>query len=320
LVSSFEIDLAGWLALADGAARRFAERVALAVDAELVGLKGHDYRGRQTRLALFRRGDTVFSLVPGGEVRIGYNAGRFEPTPGLVADYAAYLAQCPDPLAEPDLVALVASRTTAARTVTVPTLLVAVGSQEAGVAECAPDHPRIVGLVANVPDVPSIRGSSGMEWHLWARVRWSPERVVERAWLIDVPSYAETLADLAGRGERLATPDEWDYACGAGAQTLWRWGDECPLDAIPVPDEDGPHREPNLFGLAIADDPYHAERTAVRQVRCGGDGGVWLHHGDFGQVGAWLPLASAYRDSARDEVTADRDGKEMAWIRPVIAL
>jgi hypothetical protein len=87
-----------------------------------------------------------------------------------------------------------------------------------------------------------------------------------------------------------------------------------------VPDADGPHRKVNLFGLTIADNPYHAERTAERDVVCGGDGGTWLQHGDFGQFGAWLPLATAYRDPEYGRFVAERDGALVPWIRPIIEL
>lgn len=45
---------------------------------------------------------------------------------------------------------------------------------------------------------------------------------------------AEFLArSLAARGLRLPGPDEWEHACGAGADTLFRWGSACPLDQPP---------------------------------------------------------------------------------------
>ncbi|MGW1061035.1 hypothetical protein [Micromonospora rubida] len=38
-------------------------------------------------------------------------------------------------------------------------------------------------------------------------------------------SYDDALCEAADLGLRPATPDEWEYACGAGATTLFRWGD-----------------------------------------------------------------------------------------------
>jgi hypothetical protein len=34
-------------------------------------------------------------------------------------------------------------------------------------------------------------------------------------------------------GLRLLTSDEWEYVCGAGSRTLFRWGDFCPGDCYP---------------------------------------------------------------------------------------
>jgi hypothetical protein len=45
-------------------------------------------------------------------------------------------------------------------------------------------------------------------------------------------------ADLEATGFRLPRSDEWEYACAAGARSLFRWGDDCPSDRYPVADED----------------------------------------------------------------------------------
>jgi hypothetical protein len=41
-------------------------------------------------------------------------------------------------------------------------------------------------------------------------------------------------ASLARTGMRLPTCDEWEHACGAGASTLFRWGDDSPADFYPT--------------------------------------------------------------------------------------
>ena len=43
----------------------------------------------------------------------------------------------------------------------------------------------------------------------------------------------EDLEALYAAGFRPPTSDEWEHACGAGARTLFRWGDDCPTDRIP---------------------------------------------------------------------------------------
>lgn len=124
--------------------------------------------------------------------------------------------------------------------------------------------------------------------------------------------HAWVLAELERRGLRLPTPDEWEWACGAGATTLFRWGDE-------YPEGDPLVEEPNLFGLVIGDNPYNAELTTDPAVLCGGDGGAALC-GGYGPFLAWLALATAYREA--DLADAVYQGYLLGEtpMRPVIAL
>ncbi|WP_089156284.1 hypothetical protein [Micromonospora sp. NBS 11-29] len=132
--------------------------------------------------------------------------------------------------------------------------------------------------------------------------------------------YDQALAGLADLGLRTTTPDEWEWACGAGAATLFRWGDESPDDGYPFDYETGPHRETNLWGLAIAQDPYRHEVTTERTVVCGGDGGSTTCGGSGFFLG-WLTLATAYRDRDFGEWLASADGyADEILTRPVIEL
>ncbi|MDX2824292.1 hypothetical protein Sipo8835_15250 [Streptomyces ipomoeae] len=126
---------------------------------------------------------------------------------------------------------------------------------------------------------------------------------------------------LAARGLRMPTSDEWEHACGAGAGTLFRWGDECPLDRIPYGDTTGPHNEPNAFGLRIAHDTYTTEVTGDGSVR-GGDGGESAC-GGYGRLLGWLPLATAHANPDLVEFVYGEDGDDLfedLSTRPVLAL
>ncbi|MFC5661858.1 hypothetical protein ACFP3U_02555 [Kitasatospora misakiensis] len=129
-------------------------------------------------------------------------------------------------------------------------------------------------------------------------------------------------AVLAREGLRLPTPDEWEHACGAGARTLFRWGDECPLDRIPYGDDAGPHARPNAFGLRIAHDTYRSEITSEPGLIHGGDGGESVC-GGYGTVLAWLPLATANRHPDLAELVYGEDGEDLVdclSTRPVLDL
>ncbi|KOX16402.1 MULTISPECIES: hypothetical protein [unclassified Streptomyces] len=129
-------------------------------------------------------------------------------------------------------------------------------------------------------------------------------------------------AALAARGLRMPDPDEWEHACGAGARTLFRWGDECPLDRIPYGDDTGPHRLPSAFGPRIAHDTYDMELTSDPTAVYGGDGGESVC-GGYGTLLAWLPLATAHRDPSMAEFVYGPDGEDLVdglSVRPVLTL
>ena len=121
-------------------------------------------------------------------------------------------------------------------------------------------------------------------------------------------------------GFRLPTSDEWEYICGCGEQTLFRWGDHVPCDRYPTdisPEEaefrkkwvrsrgtlarpaEGfvrdwdLHVRPNGLGISIASNPYHCELVSETGITRGGDGGCSIC-GGYGFFAGWLPLATAY--------------------------
>ncbi len=133
---------------------------------------------------------------------------------------------------------------------------------------------------------------------------------------------AEVPDVLAARGLRMPTPDEWEYACGAGAATLFRWGDDCPLDRIPYGDRGGPQNGPSAFGLRIAHDTYRAELTGDPAAVHGGDGGESVC-GGYGNLLGWLPLATANRNPSMAEFVHGPDGDSLYEdfsTRPVLPL
>jgi hypothetical protein len=134
--------------------------------------------------------------------------------------------------------------------------------------------------------------------------------------------HTDMSAVLAARGLRMPTSDEWEHACGAGADTLFRWGDTCPMDGVPYENGTGPHTRPNAFGLRIAYDTYRSELTSDITAVHGGDGGESVC-GGYGTLLAWLPLATANRNPFMAEFVYGPDGEDMyedSSTRPVLTL
>ncbi|MEV6580743.1 hypothetical protein AB0M92_21545 [Streptomyces sp. NPDC051582] len=133
----------------------------------------------------------------------------------------------------------------------------------------------------------------------------------------------DAMADvLAARGLRMPSADEWEHACGAGAATLFRWGNECPLDEPSYGGGGGVRHEPNAFGLHIAYDSYATELSGDRTAVHGGDGGEAVC-GGYGALLAWLPLATANRNPSMAEFVYGPDGAGMGEefsTRPVFSL
>jgi hypothetical protein len=135
-------------------------------------------------------------------------------------------------------------------------------------------------------------------------------------------SPADMPAVLAARGLRMPSSDEWEHACGAGAATLFRWGNDCPLDRSPYGDRIGPQLQPNALGLRIAYDTYCMELTSDTTAVYGGDGGE-SECGGYGHLLAWLPLATANRNPSMAEFVHGPEGEDLCEdfsTRPVLTL
>lgn len=320
------IDLEGWSLLSDRDARRLASEIAQRMGCELVELGSREQADRPISVALFRRGASLYALVPGGRVEVGYDGGRFVPTPDQLASYVSSSEEAGLP---PSINEYVNTMTSERRMVEIPSLLVAVDAYEAGLTRVDPDHPQIAECLAGwrrIQDkLRNVRRQQSeptrrIEWHGKARVHLDLTGSITDAWLINVPTLADETARLAADGKRLLTPDEWEHACGAGSHTLFRWGDDCPTDRNPMDDVPGPHQQANAFGLNIAQDPYRDERTSEPAIVCGGDGGSLCHH-EAGMFVCWLTLATSYRDVRHGEWTAEQDENPIHnFIRPAIAL
>ncbi|WKU07010.1 hypothetical protein [Micromonospora sp. HUAS LYJ1] len=303
-----------WNDRSEEAAARLAREIAARHDLTVVGLRDTVYAGRPHRTALFDRGGLRFALVPGGRPTLGYDASRFHPGAGQAASYA----DSAEEYGLPPLTEYVDAMTSPVRDVDLPAMLVAVEAFEPGEMPVPPDDPRVGELVASLghrgDGANTVSSADGLTVELDGTGR------VIRAVLVEEFDHDEAMAALTDLGLRTTSPDEWEWACGAGATTLFRWGDDTPDDGYPVEHPTGVHRTPNLWGLAIGQDPYRYEVTTEPTVVCGGDGGV-VTCGGSGYFLGWLTLATAYRDGDFGRWLASDDGyADETLTRPVIEL
>jgi hypothetical protein len=285
-----ELTARQWHGLTDERADRLAREVADRHQLRLMTVGWRQYGGRTHRVALFEGAGRGFALVPGGQAALGYEGDRFRPTPAQAADYA----ETAEEYGLPGLAEFLDAVTSSPRTVELPAMLVAVEAMEPCPTDLDPDDPRVRAVVAKadgrrVGGIKTFGPSGGLE------VRFGADGQVDRARAIGQVSYQDAVDRVHGLGMRLSTPDEWEYACGAGAQTLFRWGDETPEDGYPYDQRSGPHRVTNLWGLAIGQDPYRHEWTSTPTIVCGGDGGG-ATCGGMGFFVGWVTIATAYRD------------------------
>lgn len=282
------------------------------------------YGTQKNAVAFFTLGEARFALIPGGTVTVGYDKDRpWEPTEeeeeswqftkdeyglrGSIRHHIARVTRRPKRVEMPPLL--------------VETVAGEVGwepfdSNDPQVRQVLRQHKKAPQVTTNYPDGNSLRVRRNDDGSVTA------ERGTAR-------THAELNAFLKRTGFRFPTVDEWEYLCGAGAETLFRWGDHAlcdryPNDISPAEAEwrrqwvlsfgklERPaegfksdwdfHRQPNAFGLTIAADPYKFELTATPGTTRGGDGGHYVC-GGAGFFISWLTLATAYfeREACRHD-------------------
>jgi len=323
ILSLRDFSVLDWSRMSDGVARRECEALARALPhgLEFEDLKTHDYCGRTHRIAYFdgkEGGDLVqFVLVPGGEVSLGFDGTDFKPSNCQIESFAESATEYD---LGPSITQFVDTQTSPRRTACVPPMLIEVVAQEVMPLEPVAEHDAIFArLQDEYPQGRTVEDhgdSLGEDSFIVKRDSDGTLQVSRR------PATTLTVVEerLQKWGMRLPTCDEWEHACGAGAATLFRWGDETPIDFYPTDTcaehralktawvlsggklvYEAPaakwdlHQRLNLFGLKIANNPYQSDLVADGPRALGGDGGCNIC-GGAGFFLGWLPLATAFRN------------------------
>lgn len=273
--------------------------------------------GGRHSVATFARAGRTFAFVPGGRFAIGWSTDGWQPNADEVESYMASAEEYGFAMR---IAEYVAQATRPRRAVDVPPMLVETTAHEVGWRAVDRDHPDLREAMDRVeksagPYVCTIhRDNSEL------RVRKLADGTVHAEEAIPGATHAELARRLEAEGFRFPTSDEWEYLCGGGAPTLFRWGEHAPCDRYPTdvsPEEvawrrewalsggklERPvggfrsdwelHHEPKALGLAIAINPYTCELVAEPDITRGGDGGGTIC-GGAGFFLGWLTLATAY--------------------------
>jgi hypothetical protein len=281
------MELQEWQNLSEKQKYCYSEELAayLPQSVSFKGLRFYLDGGPELSIAIFEYGGALFSLMPGGEVQIGYEADNFRPTDEQIESFQDNAEEYGFDL---DIYSYVQSVTTPPRKVTIAAMLVEIQPTKIGLEAISSEELKIQNLLEDFPDSPSINCGDryGFDCGKDGSVA---------AWQIISKTQEDIVTELAAEGLRLLTFDEWEYGCGAGSTTLFRWGDFSPSNFYPTNNlaDWKLHLQPNLFGLHIAQNPYECEIISDKYTVRGGDGGCSIC-GGMGSFFGWLPLATAY--------------------------
>ncbi len=245
-------------------------------------------------IALYQSENATFALIPGGLVKLGYDETR--PVSPNRDEIESWRDTAEEYGITQTLEEYLANVTLRIRRAEIPPFLIETTAGQLGWEPIGIDDPQVQSILREYGAQRQVEVSHG---EVSTRIRYSVDGAIIAERSLSC-THAELAAKLGLSGFRFPTSDEWEYACGGGVPTLFRWGDHVPCDRYPTdvspaeaawrrqwalsagtlarPAEGFTsdwdyHRQANAFGLSIASDPYQCELVAEIGTTRGGDGG-----------------------------------------------
>ena len=272
------------------------------------GMKRFEAFGQATDTAIFRYEDGCeFVFVPGDTVTLGWDGSASEMDEETRQDIAETLREY-DVL---DVDQFLKDSCTPVRTATLPPMLVEREVREIGWFDVPVNSSAIQEneeLRAYVQQYLTEENPGVHEWHNTLKLQYADD--VLQAQLYQGIGYHEFLERVRSSAFDVPTADEWEYLCGGGSRTLWRWGDsfdygmEVPHFRVEGSAAHWNIEWPNQFGLVIGFDPYRYEVVAGGDIILkAGDGGCNIC-GGMGLALGFLPVATYFKgyDATDDEL------------------
>ncbi|MBD2844527.1 hypothetical protein IDH44_04940 [Paenibacillus sp. IB182496] len=251
--------------------------------------------GMRTDTAIYELEGSEFVFVPGDSVTLGWSSFAVGPDEKTSREFEDTLAE----YGAGELLSLLADTLSPERTATVGPMLAECRLREIGWHTVAADSPKLTPRQQEAIEKFQSRSGRMLTIHKSLRLtRTDGGTLIE---LYEPRSYEQLLHGLRRDCFALPTEDEWEYLCGGGSRTLWRWGDSFDygmrIRHFDDPELAGKPYElelPNQFGLSIAYDPYRYEVVDAPCLLKGGDGGSNIC-GGLGVAMGYLPVATAFR-------------------------
>lgn len=283
-----------WTELNDEEQESLAKKLAkqLPLGFEFFGIKASKYVGKFRKVAQFTYKDSLFSFIPGAEADLGWDKSKsFVLTPEQQESWESSVEEYQITI---DVMDCIDEMTSERRIRVIPPMLVEVDPLMVGLEETEAQNETDGPIVKLAKDVSSTVTEN-------YQTVYYPNKSLKTYRIIN--NHHEIISKFKKLGFSFPTIDQWEYICGAGTDTIFRWGNDCPCSAYPtdkvIVDSNGRqwdlHLIPNAFGINIAQNPYDLELVAEENCFKGGDGGGMIC-GGAGSFLGWLTLAIAYQE------------------------